>query len=320
MSTRSAVDSVGAARILQEAPRVVVVTHIRPDADAVGSATALARALRSLGKEVVMQIGQPFPFPENLQCIPGAEEIQLGDKLHDDALVVTVDCASLDRTGMLADAIAAAPQVLVIDHHVTNPGFGRYNFVEDAESTTTLLRDVLTHLDVPLDYELAYCLYAGLVTDTGSFKWGTPRMHILAAELMDYGLDPRQISMDLMDSMSATDLHHLGNIMSGVSIREAHGHHVAVLVAGATDHDRMSQPAIETVIDYVRVLQGTDIGVVLKEMHPGYWSVSLRSSDTDVSEVAERLGGGGHKPAAGYSAVGSAEEVVDKLIDALRES
>ncbi|WP_394280683.1 bifunctional oligoribonuclease/PAP phosphatase NrnA [Corynebacterium sp.] len=320
MSTRSAVDSVGAARILQEAPRVVVVTHIRPDADAVGSATALARALRSLGKEVVMQIGQPFPFPENLQCIPGAEEIQLGDKLHDDALVVTVDCASLDRTGMLADAIAAAPQVLVIDHHVTNPGFGRYNFVEDAESTTTLLRDVLTHLDVPLDYELAYCLYAGLVTDTGSFKWGTPRMHTLAAELMDYGLDPRQISMDLMDSMSATDLHHLGNIMSGVSIREAHGHHVAVLVAGATDHDRMSQPAIETVIDYVRVLQGTDIGVVLKEMHPGYWSVSLRSSDTDVSEVAERLGGGGHKPAAGYSAVGSAEEVVDKLIDALRES
>lgn len=320
MSTPSAVDSVGAARILQEAPRVVVVTHIRPDADAIGSATALARALRSLGKEVIVQIGQPHPFPENLHCIPGAGEVQLGDELHDDALVVTVDCASLDRTGMLADAIAAAPQVLVIDHHVTNPGFGHHNFVADAESTTTLLRDVLTHLGVPLDYELAYCLYAGLVTDTGSFKWGTPRMHTLAAELMEFGLDPRQISMDLMDRISATDLHHLGKIMSGVQIREAHGHHVAVLVADATDNERMSQPAIETVIDYVRVLQGTDIGVVLKEMHPGFWSVSLRSSGTDVSKVASRLGGGGHEPAAGYSAAGSAEEVVDKLIDALRES
>ncbi|WP_336884539.1 bifunctional oligoribonuclease/PAP phosphatase NrnA [Corynebacterium pilosum] len=235
-----------------------------------------------------MQIGQPHPFPENLHCIPGADEVQLGDELHDDALVVTVDCASLDRTGMLADAIAAAPQVLVIDHHVTNPGFGHHNFVADAESTTTLLRDVLTHLGVPLDYELAYCLYAGLVTDTGSFKWGTPRMHTLAAELMEFGLDPRQISMDLMDRISATDLHHLGKIMSGVQIREAHGHHVAVLVVDAAANDHMSQPAIETAIDYVRVLEGTDIGVVLKEMHPGFWSVSLRSSSTDVSKVAAR--------------------------------
>ncbi|SER42278.1 DHH family phosphoesterase [Corynebacterium cystitidis] len=318
MSSGSVVDSAGAARILQAASRVSVVTHIRPDADAIGSATALARALRTLGTEVNILIGEPHPFPENLRCIPGSGEIQLGGELDDGRLIVTVDCASLDRTGMLADQIAVAPQVLVIDHHVSNTGFGHHNLIQQAESTTTLLRDVFEHLGVELDYELAYSLYAGLVTDTGSFKWGTPRMHTLAAELLEYGLDPRKISMELMDSMSATDLHHLGKIVSGVQIRRAHGYQLMILIADSANLKHMSQPAVETVIDYSRVLAGTDIGVVLKETHPGDWSVSLRSSDIDVSLVAKRLGGGGHSPAAGYSAMGSVQEVVDKLVDALR--
>ncbi len=309
-----------AASLLRGHEKVSVVAHIKPDADAIGSACALARGLTQLGVDAQVYIGQPLPHPANVRTIPGVEDIRYGDPLPADGFVVTVDCASIDRTGSYQAAIEADPsRVLVIDHHSTNPGFGGHNLIVQSESTTTMIRELFTHLGVELDHDLAYCLYAGLVTDTGSFRWGTPRMHVLAAELMEHGLNTRQIALDLMDTMSAVDLQLMGAVLAETQVLPVKGLTLAIITIPTAVLSRMSQSAVEGCIDYARSLEGTDVGVVFKEQAPGYWATSLRSTAINVSLVAKQLGGGGHKAAAGYSAYGRREDVVRSLVDALPE-
>lgn len=309
-----------AASRVRAAEKISVVAHIKPDADAIGSACALAFGLEKLGKDVQVYIGQPLPHSANMRTIPGVDRINYGAPLPDDGLVVTVDCASADRTGSLMPAILEDPsRVIVIDHHNTNPGFGGMNLIVESESTTVMVRELLGCLGVELDPDIAYCLYAGLVTDTGSFRWGTPRMHVFAAELMEYGLNTRQIALDLMDTMGPVDLQLMGEVLAKTHIVPTKGLSVAVLTIPVGIHSRMSQTAVESIIDYSRSLEGTDVGVVLKEQAPKQWAMSLRSVVVDVSAVAQQLGGGGHWAAAGYSASGSRNEVIRKLLDAFPE-
>ncbi|WP_392398956.1 bifunctional oligoribonuclease/PAP phosphatase NrnA [Corynebacterium lehmanniae] len=309
-----------AASRVRAAEKISVVAHIKPDADAIGSACALAFGLEKLGKDVQVYIGQPLPHSANMRTIPGVGRIHYGAPLPDDGLVVTVDCASADRTGSLMPAILEDPsRVIVIDHHNTNPGFGGMNLIVESESTTVMVRELLGCLGVELDPDIAYCLYAGLVTDTGSFRWGTPRMHVFAAELMEYGLNTRQIALDLMDTMGPVDLQLMGEVLAKTQIVPTKRLSVAVLTIPVGIHSRMSQTAVESIIDYSRSLEGTDVGVVLKEQAPKYWAMSLRSVVVDVSAVAQQLGGGGHWAAAGYSATGTRKEVIRQLLDAFPE-
>ena len=309
-----------AASRVRAAEKISVVAHIKPDADAIGSACALAFGLEKLGKDVQVYIGQPLPHSANMRTIPSVDRILYGAPLPDDGLVVTVDCASADRTGSLMPAILEDPsRVIVIDHHNTNPGFGGMNLIVESESTTVMVRELLGCLGVDLDPDIAYCLYAGLVTDTGSFRWGTPRMHVFAAELMEYGLNTRQIALDLMDTMGPVDLQLMGEVLAKTQIVPTKGLSVAVLTIPVGIHSRMSQTAVESIIDYSRSLEGTDVGVVLKEQAPKYWAMSLRSVVVDVSAVAQQLGGGGHWAAAGYSATGPRNEVIRQLLDAFPE-
>ena len=309
-----------AASRVRAAEKISVVAHIKPDADAIGSACALAFGLEKLGKDVQVYIGQPLPHSANMRTIPGVDRIHYAAPLPDDGLVVTVDCASADRTGSLMPAILEDPsRVIVIDHHNTNPGFGGMNLIVESESTTVMIRELLGCLGVELDPDIAYGLYAGLVTDTGSFRWGTPRMHVFAAELMEYGLNTRQIALDLMDTMGPVDLQLMGEVLAKTQIVPTKGLSVAVLTIPVGIHSRMSQTAVESIIDYSRSLEGTDVGVVLKEQAPKYWAMSLRSVVVDVSAVAQQLGGGGHWAAAGYSATGTRKEVIRQLLDAFPE-
>lgn len=309
-----------AAAAVTAARSVAVVGHVRPDADAIGSVCATVGALRQLGKEAVGLIGQTWPYAENLQTIPGAEEVQLVEELPDVDLIITVDCGSLDRTGRLAGDIAARVEdTLVVDHHASNVGFGAVNLLDfQAESTTTILGRLFEELGVELDVPIAHALYAGLLTDTGSFRWGRPEMHTYAARLMETGLDVRAIAVDLLDANSLADLRMIGRALASVEIHEAGGHRLALIVADQELVCSGSLPAVEGLVDFVRTVEGTDLGAVFKESAPDFWHVSLRSVDMDVSRLAVALGGGGHIPAAGYSAHGTADDVTDALLAELR--
>lgn len=309
-----------AAEALAAADSVAVIGHVRPDADAIGSVCATVGALRQLGKQAVGLIGQADPFAANLLTIPGAREVELVDHLPEVDLIVTVDCGSIDRAGTLAGAIAArAEDTVVIDHHSSNEGFGRVNLLDfDAESTTTVLGRLFDTMGIELEPPIAHALYAGLLTDTGSFRWGSPAMHTFAARLMGTGLDVRAIAVDLLDSGSVADLRMIGRALSSVEVHAAGEHQLALIAADHALVQSGSLPAVEGLVDFVRSLDGTDLGAVFKETVPGVWHVSLRSNEMDVSRIAVALGGGGHVPAAGYTFRGTADEATAALLTELR--
>lgn len=306
---------------LKAAQRVCIITHLRPDADAVGSASALALGLDQLGKESTIVIGQRRPVSENLLTIPGSERIELASSLPDNYDVyVTVDCGAIDRTGLLEDDVASVDNLVCIDHHSSNTGFGSINLVlDECESTTVVLTRVLDMLSVQLDTKIAHGLYAGLMTDTGSFRWGRPAMHMYAHRYMQYGLDTKQIAVDLIDSTNADDLQMVGRVLSGLRILPAGSHHLGILVASLDLTGGSAEGSVESLVDFVRALDGSDIGVVFKEQSRGVWAVSLRSSTVNCAELASRLGGGGHVPAAGYTTYGDEGEIINQLVTLLAE-
>ena len=307
-----------ASALVQAAHTVSVVGHLRPDADAIGRVAATVAALQQLGKDAVGAIGQLDSMPENLYTIPGASNIRFGDSLPESDLIIVVDCGSIERTGAFENTIDNNPdKVLVVDHHATNPGFGAVNLIDvEAESTTTILYDWFDAMSVQITPDIAHGLYAGLLTDTGCFRWGRPVMHDMAKELMEFGLDIRAISSALLDQTSVDDLRLVGQIVSRIELREAGPYTLAVLVADFDTINGRSRAVVEGLIEMVRAVEGADFGAVFKEYERGVYTVSLRSSNLSVASLAVHLGGGGHIPAAGYTARGTEIEALDTLIEA----
>lgn len=307
-----------ASALVQAAHTVSVVGHLRPDADAIGSVAATVAALQQLGKDAVGAIGQLDSMPENLYTIPEASNIKFGDSLPESDLIIVVDCGSIERTGAFESIIVNNPdKVLVVDHHATNPGFGAVNLIDvEAESTTTILYDWFDAMSVQITPDIAHGLYAGLLTDTGCFRWGRPVMHDMAKELMEFGLDIRAISSALLDQTSVDDLRLVGQIVSRIELRKAGPYTLAVLVADFDTINGRSRAVVEGLIEMVRAVEGADFGAVFKEYERGVYTVSLRSSNLSVASLAVHLGGGGHIPAAGYTARGTEIEALDTLIEA----
>ncbi|MDO5075753.1 bifunctional oligoribonuclease/PAP phosphatase NrnA [Corynebacterium sp.] len=303
-----------AAEFISGADRIAVVGHIRPDADAIGSVCAMVLALEALGKDVVGVIGEAQKFSENLLSIPAADRIRQVEALPEVDAVITVDCATVDRAGECGAGIARHPNVLVVDHHASNPGFGHVNLIDiDAESTTTILAELIARLGVELTPGIAHALYAGLATDTGSFRWGRPAMHELAARLMRAGVDARQVAIDLLDVRRVPDVVLLGRVLSQLQVERAGEFSLGVVYADYhTIHD-FPVNSVEGIVEFVRALAGVDIGVVFKEYTPHTWAVSLRSTAMNVADIATALGGGGHVLAAGYTAFGTADDVLAQL-------
>lgn len=281
----------------------VVVGHINPDADAIGSVSAVVAGLRQIGKEPIGMIGQPQPFDRSLESIPGADEIIVGENLPEAEVIIVVDCGSSNRLGSVEDAVLTRESdVILIDHHSSNCGCAGINLIDyQAESTTTVIRQWFYDLGVSIDQPIAHALYAGLLTDTAGFRWGRPAMHELAQELVNTNLDIRTIGNQLFGGLSTNDLRLIGSILSSLHIVESDCHRIAVAVAPYKIVSQMNPQAVESVAEHVRGVSDADIGVVIKEYHPCFYGVSLRSDTVDVSILARNLGGGGHLRSAGFT-------------------
>jgi phosphoesterase RecJ-like protein len=318
---RVRVDARGAGYLLEAAQTISVVCHVYPDADTLGAGLALALVLERAGKAVEVGFAAPSTLPESLQSLPGAELlVPPGDMRRDPDLVVTVDIPSVNRLGALQALADAGREVLVIDHHASNELFGTANYVDpSADSTTMLVADLLDAWDKPIDLRVAHCLYAGLTTDTGSFRWATPRAHRLAARLVELGVDNAAVSRALMDSHPFSWLPMLARVLSSAQLsRDAVGGRGFVYaVVGHEEWVNARPEEVESIVDIVRTTQQAEVAAVFKEIEPQRWSVSMRAKTFDLATVASSFGGGGHRLAAGYSATGPADVVVKALEVAL---
>lgn len=322
MSTGGDVDAAGAAKLLNDARRVTVLCHVTPDADALGSALALGIALRRCGTPVQVAFADPAEVPASMLGLPGLELRVPPAAVADEVdLLVTVDCGTAGRLGTLADRLAGAEHVLVIDHHATNTRFGDHHLLDAAAaSTTVLVTDVLDAWGVDVDADLAHLLYAGLATDTGSFRWVGADGHVLAARLLDTGVDGVAVTRPLLDTHPFGWLTLLSHVLGAARLEPgaAGGRGLVHAVVPLAQSAGLRAEETESVIDLVRTVAEAEVAAVLKETAPGCWSGSLRAKDAvDVSAVAARLGGGGHRLAAGFTATGSAEQVLAELRHAL---
>jgi phosphoesterase RecJ-like protein len=318
---RVRVDARGAADLLNASQTISVVCHVHPDADTLGAGLALALVLERADKAVEVGFAAPSTLPESLQSLPGVELlVPPQDMRRDPDLVVTVDIPSVNRLGALQVLADAGRDVLVIDHHASNELFGTANYVDpSADSTTMLVADLLDAWDKPIDLRVAHCLYAGLTTDTGSFRWATPRAHRLAARLVELGVDNAAVSRALMDSHPFSWLPMLARVLSSAQLsRDAvGGRGLVYAVVGHEEWANARPEEVESIVDIVRTTQQAEVAAVFKEIEPQRWSVSMRARSFDLATVASSFGGGGHKLAAGYSASGPADVVVKALADAL---
>ncbi|MGH3770675.1 MAG: DHH family phosphoesterase [Pseudonocardiaceae bacterium] len=316
---------VAAAELVGGATDVTLVAHVHPDADALGSALALGRALRQRGAAVRVTFGAPAHTPESLRGLDVADLIVPPDQVPvRPELLVALDTGSRSRLGCLADRVDTASAVLVIDHHATNDRFGTHHLVDPgAEATVVLVLELLDELQVQLDEPMARCLYAGLVTDTGCFRRADPGTHLLAARLLAVGVDPDALARELRDTHPFGWLAVLAGALGRARLELAAARglglvHTTVLLADVAD---LRDAEVGSVVDLVRATSEAEVAAVLKELGPDQWSVSLRAKQRlDVSAAAAEFGGGGHRLAAGFAADGTAERVLDALRAALHRA
>jgi bifunctional oligoribonuclease and PAP phosphatase NrnA len=307
-----------AAALLARADDVTLLAHVRPDADALGSALALAQALRRRGARVCVSFGAPDTVPETLRpldvhglVVPAAEVPEAPPVL------VTCDVNEPSRLGPLADRLDAAGVTVMLDHHVTNPGFGDVQILDPcAEATVVLAHALLVAMGEPLDRDMARCLYAGLVTDTRNFRDAGSRAHRLAAELIDAGADPHALVTPIMDTHPFPWLAALADLLRNAELdpTAARGFGMVHTVIPAEHVARFRQEEVDGVVDTLRTAAEAEVAAVVKQVGPTRWTVSLRAKGrVDVAAAAKALGGGGHPRVAGVTLDGTAGEVVAAL-------
>jgi phosphoesterase RecJ-like protein len=321
MVPREALDA--AARALGGATRVTLACHVNPDPDAMGSMLGLACYLAGRGVEVVAASPtRPDDLPRWVEALPGAEHLVApGDLPKAPQIAVTLDAADVARLDGLAHLVDRAETVICIDHHRTNPGFGTINLIDpEAAATAELVYRLVERMGGGFGPDVAACLYAGLVTDTGRFQFEStsPEVLRIAAELRERPFDHARLAQVLYADSSIPYLRLLGKVLDRVShVPEANLVWVSVSRKDLEDVDIEIQETDE-VIDVIRTAREADVAAVVKEQRAGGWKVSLRSrGDTDVSAVAGTFGGGGHRLAAGYTSKATLDETVQRLTEAL---
>jgi bifunctional oligoribonuclease and PAP phosphatase NrnA len=312
--------AVAAVRRLAPAGRVLLACHVNPDGDALGSMLGFGLGLRRLG---VPRLQATFPgdleVPEPYAALPGLDLLVPEASAYPDPdLMLVFDVAAESRLGALAGRLGTAGTAIVLDHHASNTRFGAVNLVDpDAAATSVVAEGLLNRLDVPLDAEIAECLYVALATDTGSFKFDmtTPRVHEMAARLIATGIRPAEISRRVFDTRPFGAVKLFGEVLGRAQLdpTAAGGHGMVWSYATLADLRRHGQRpyVMDALIDPVRSVAEADVSVVVKQVGDGEWAVSLRSKGAvDVSAVAVALGGGGHRLAAGFTGHGTPGEVV----------
>ncbi len=306
------------AERLRDAAAVTILCHVRPDPDTLGSGLALGQVLVSVGKTVEVAYPGDLPLPAAMAGFPGAELLVDAASVVGHPVAVSVDAATLGRLEELGEVFAAAPERIVIDHHVSNGGFGTVDFIDpSADCTASLVLAIADELGVELTESIATCVYAGLVTDTGSFKWARPESFRIAARLLEAGVDGARWSRQLLDSHPFGWARVAGSVLTNARLVESACGGMGLVVA-TVPYELLSSMAwdeSESLIDLVRTVRDAEVAAVFKESEPGRWNVSLRSKTrVDASALAQAFGGGGHVRAAGYSATGNADEVIAELL------
>ena len=306
-------------RVLSEKDRFLIACHENPEGDAIGSELALAIALRKMGKTATVLNADPVPG--NLLFLPGADTVVFEEDGSRYDVAVVVDCGSPERTGRVGAELRKCPVLVNIDHHRTNGDRGELSLVDpDAAATGLLIHRVLVAMGYEIDLDVAVNIYVAVLTDTGSFHYGSssPEAFAVAGEMVRRGVDPWAVAEKVYETQSENRLRLLGRILCSLEVSSAGK--VASITTLRSDLAELSagKDALEGFINYPRSIVGVEVAVSFREEEGGVFRVSFRSKGrVDVAAVATAFGGGGHRNAAGCNVPGTLAEVKRKVYGAL---
>lgn len=303
-----------AAQLLLAADDILILCHRNPDGDTMGCAHALRHGLRSLGKRARIRCSDPFPARYAFLWEGEAEQDFAPQ------FIVSVDIADEGLFGEgLADCLGKVD--LAVDHHPSHRFFARNTLLEpDSAACCEIICLLLREMGVPFDEKTALCLYTGMATDTGCFKFSntSPRTHRLAAEMMEAGAPYAEINKRVFETKSAAEF---AAEREALNTLEVHcGGQAALIVLSRELYSRcgVTEAELEGIPSLPTRLEGVEVGITVKEREPGSYKISMRSvKRVNVSDVCRQFGGGGHRYAAGCSLSGSLDEVKTAVLKAV---
>jgi phosphoesterase RecJ-like protein len=308
-------------RVLRENQRFAILSHVRPDGDALGSQLALGLSLKQLGKEVsiwnedgMLEKYSFLPRGELLTKPPGAPQ--------DFDVAIALDTAIQTRLGTAADKIRSANVWINIDHHPSNPRYGNLIYIDaDAPATGQILFELIKSERLPFDREIAENLYVAISTDTGSFQYPntTSRTFEIASELVNTGIDVGRVSQALYESYPRRRIELLRELLT--TMRFTGQGRVASFSLSLETASRLGvlPEDNEGLIDHLRAIRGVIVAVFFEELTDGKVRVSMRSKSAaaDVCAICQKFGGGGHTLAAGARVRGTLTEVENRVLEAV---
>lgn len=313
---------------MREGTSFAVLSHYRPDGDAIGSTLAVALALKKMGKKV--RVLNEDTVPETLKFLPGSEMVEqpVAGSAVDADVVIAVDCATRERLGAnCLAALAGAKQWINIDHHRSNEDYGDLHFIDsDAPATGEIVFNLVTATGLPLEVDMGANIYVAISTDTGSFQYQgtTARTYEIGAALIRLGVDISTLARDTYENYPLRRIELLRGLLNTMEI--THGGKVASwgltkeLAAGTG----MKPEDAEGLIDTMRSIQGVIVAAAFEELPgaDGKIRISLRSKDprVDVGKVCAIFGGGGHPLAAGARLRGPLTDAKTRVFQALDEA
>lgn len=313
-----------AVKAAKKAHKILVVSHVSPEGDAVGSLLGMALALRAAGKDVTAFLEDPVP--DLFLFLPGADTVvhDLAGKGPFDA-TMAVDCGQKERLGDGFIALADHGVLVNIDHHATNDRFGDINvIVDDASSAGELVYDFCMAAGYEITKDIAVNLYVAIHTDTGSFRYSsaTASSFTKAGDLVRRGVEPWVIAQRVYETTPVKKYKLLAMVLATLDVIEMGRHGSIATLAVTLDMFKKAgadKDNADGFVNYARSIEGVSVGMLLREAGPNLYKVSLRSKgDVDVSEISLSFGGGGHRNAAGFTLSGTLEEVRVRVLDVIK--
>lgn len=311
------------ANRIKKAQRVAILTHMRPDGDAFGSALSLARAVRACGGEA--EVCVETELPSNLRFIDGIDDVKKCPTTEYD-LLVTVDCSDLLRLGALTDEFARATRKKIdtvnVDHHVSNTRYANYNYVRECAANCMNVAKLIAYMGAPVDKKTAEYLLVGLLTDSGNFSHDDVNGEALtlAAKLVEAGADIRYYNYNLFKKQPKARAKLFAQTMSGMRYFFDDRFALITISADAMKQCGADNGMTEGFVDFPLNVDGVEVAASVMEVKYRQYKISLRSKEyADVNKIAGTFGGGGHVRAAGCMLFGELEEVIDRLAYAVSQ-
>lgn len=301
----------------------LITSHQRPDGDSLGSELAVFNMLRGLGKDVV--IYNQDRTPENFHFLPGSDRIvnELSAAANFDVAFI-LDCSELKRIGAVSSSLSSIPNLVNIDHHISNGGFCDVRLIDpNASSTGELIFRLVREMGFQITFDMATCLYTAIITDTGGFRYGnTSRESLLAAaDLVARGADPQWIAENIYECEPKARIDLMAAVLRTLAVEEDGRVASLTVTQKALAESGAVQEHTEGFADLPRSIRGVEIAIFYLELPDGRFKLSLRSKGkVNVERVARVFGGGGHINAAGCEIGGELSEIQRRVIEAIRAS